>query len=154
MWYPVYTIQPVVKPVVQPTGWTNSGCSFNRLSNRMYNRFDNRFDNRLYTRYSRLSNRLSNGLNVCIHETTGCQTVWQPDWQHVVSCKRGLKHLHRVSNKSHTLRLDWDIGLREPIWTRHIAKKVNNQTCLSFPPHLMWYLRLPCFTLHTHVYYK
>jgi len=46
---------------------------YNRLSNRLYNRFDNR----LYTRYSRLSIRLSNGfdnqLNVCIHDTTGCQ---------------------------------------------------------------------------------
>ena len=75
--YPVYTIQPVVR--------------------RFYNRFDNRvertatvrstgchtglynrFDNRLYTRYGRLSNRLSNGfdnrLNVCIHNTTGCQS--------------------------------------------------------------------------------
>jgi len=32
-----------------------------------------------FTRYSRLSNRLSNGfdnrLNVCIHDTTGCQTT-------------------------------------------------------------------------------
>ena len=38
----------------------------------------NWFDNRLYTRYSQLSNRLSigfdNWLNVCIHDTTGCQT--------------------------------------------------------------------------------
>jgi len=38
----------------------------------------NRFDNQLYTRYSRFSNRLSNGfdnrLNICIHDTTGCQT--------------------------------------------------------------------------------
>jgi len=70
---------------------------YNQLSNRLYNGFDNRvertanvrstgcqtglynrFDNRLNTRYSRLSNRLSNGfdnwLNVCIHDTTGCQT--------------------------------------------------------------------------------
>jgi len=67
-----------------------------------------------------LSNRLSNGfdnrLNVCIYDTTGCQSglttnltvglttgcivytniypvvkpVWQPVWQQVVSCKRGL----------------------------------------------------------------
>jgi len=37
----------------------------------------NWFDNWLYTRYSCLSNRLSNGfdnqLDVCIHNTTGCQ---------------------------------------------------------------------------------
>jgi len=41
-------------------------------------RLYNWFDNRLYTRYSRLSSRLSNGfdnrLNVCIHDTTCCQT--------------------------------------------------------------------------------
>jgi len=47
---------------------------YNRLSTRLYNRIDNR----LYTRYSWLSNRLSNGLdnrlNVCIYDTTGCQT--------------------------------------------------------------------------------
>jgi len=95
----LYTIQPVVNPgcatglttvlneqplfinrveqtttVHQPCG-TNSHCSFNRLSNRVVHRFDNR----LYTRYSQLSNRLLNGfdnrLNVCIHDTTGCQTV-------------------------------------------------------------------------------
>jgi len=52
----------------------------------------NRFDNRLYTPYSRLSVRLSNGfdnrLNVCIHDTTGCQTP-------VVSC---IPTLTRLSN--------------------------------------------------------
>jgi len=36
-----------------------------------------------------LSNRLSDGfdnqLNVCIHDTTGCQ-FWQRVWQPVVSC--------------------------------------------------------------------
>jgi len=114
----VYAIQPVAKPVVQPV-W----CLFTRYS-RLSNRLYNPFDNRLYTRYSRLSNRLLNGfdnrLNVCIHDTTGCQSglttglttgltiglttgcivytniytvvkpVWQPIWQQVVSCKRGF----------------------------------------------------------------
>ena len=45
---------------------------------RLSNGLDNQFDNRLYTRYSHLSNWLSNGfdnrLNVCIYDTTGCQT--------------------------------------------------------------------------------
>ena len=52
---------------------------YNRLSYRFYNRFDNR----LYTRYSRLSNRLSYGfdnrLNVCTHDTTGCQASLTTD---------------------------------------------------------------------------
>jgi len=54
----------------------------NRLSNRIDNQFDNGFDNRLYRVYKHLP---------------GCQTglttgfaVWQPVWQQVVSCKRGL----------------------------------------------------------------
>ena len=75
-----------------------AGCQtglYNRFDNRV-TRFDNRvertaavhstgsqnglynwFDNWLCTRYSCLSNRLSNGfdnqLDVCIHNTTGCQ---------------------------------------------------------------------------------
>jgi len=63
------------------------------LSKLLYNRFDkrveqtaavrlagcqtrlyNRFDNRLYTRYSRLSNGFDNQLNVCVHDTSSCQT--------------------------------------------------------------------------------
>jgi len=52
-WQPaVSCIQPVVKLVVQPsltTSWMNSGCLFNR--------FDNRLD-------------------VCLHNTTGCQTIY------------------------------------------------------------------------------
>ena len=87
-WQPP-VVRPDWQPVWQPC-WTNSHCSFNRLSTGLYNRFDNW----LYTRYSRLSNQLSNGfdnrLNVCIHDTTGCETVWQPVWEQVVSCKRGL----------------------------------------------------------------
>jgi len=81
-WMFVYTIQPVVKPVVkrvwQPVWqpcWTNS-CSFNRLSKRVVQSVDNGFDNRLYRVYKHLP---------------GCQTDWQPVWQLVVSCKRGLK---------------------------------------------------------------
>ena len=57
----------------------------------------NRFDNRLYTRYIRLSNRLSNGfdnrLNVCIHDTTGCQTddnrLYRV-YEHLTGCQTGL----------------------------------------------------------------
>jgi len=44
------------------------------LCNRFDNRIDNRFDNGLYTRDRRLSNRLYNRLNVCIHDTSGCQS--------------------------------------------------------------------------------
>jgi len=77
--------QPLfVKPVWQPC-WMNSHCSVNRVEQTATVRSTgcqtglyNRFDNRLYTRYSRLSNRLlnefDNWLNVCIHDTTGCQT--------------------------------------------------------------------------------
>jgi len=107
--------------------WRDSDTPFtryNQLSDQLYHRFDNRLyrvnehptGNRLYTHYSHLSTRLSNGfdnrLNVCIHDTTGCQTGltvglttgcivytniypvvkpdWQPVWQQVVSCTRGL----------------------------------------------------------------
>jgi len=88
-------VQPVVKPsltavfkeqlFVQPV--------VKRCQTGLYNRFDNhvertatvratgcqswfcnRLDNRLYTQYSRLSNGFDNRLNVCIHDTTGCQT--------------------------------------------------------------------------------
>ena len=95
-WDPVYTIHAVVKtgcqtcfttvlneqplfvqPVVKPgftTGWTNSHCWFNRLSNRIVQPV---WQPAVYT-IQPLSNRLSNGfdnpLNVCIHDTTGCQT--------------------------------------------------------------------------------
>ena len=62
-------------------GWTNSQCSFNRVERTATFRSTSchaGLYNRLYTRYSQLSNRLSNGfdnrLNVCIHDTTGCQT--------------------------------------------------------------------------------
>ena len=49
LYYPVYTLQPVVNPVWQPA------VSCKQTMNRLSNRFDNR-------------------LNVCIHDTTGCQT--------------------------------------------------------------------------------
>ena len=55
-------VKPVVKPVVQrglTTGWTNSAVRSTRLSNRLSNPFDKWFDNRL---------------NVCLHDTAGCQT--------------------------------------------------------------------------------
>jgi len=79
------------------TQLNTSFTRYNRLSIQLSNRFDNRvertatvrstgcetglynrFHNRLYTRHSRLSNWLSNEtdnrLNVCIHDTTSCQT--------------------------------------------------------------------------------
>jgi len=44
---------------------------YNRLSNRLYNRFDNG----LYrVKSNRLSNRFDNWLDVCLHDTAGCQT--------------------------------------------------------------------------------
>ena len=68
-WMFVYMIQPVVKPVVQPVEQTatvrSTGCQTG-----LYNQFDNW----LYTRYSRFSNGFDNWLNICIHDTTGCQT--------------------------------------------------------------------------------
>ena len=70
-WMFVYTIQPVVKPVWQPC-WTNSHCSLNRTG--CQTGLYNRIDNRLYTQHSHLSNRFDNQLNVCIHDTTSCET--------------------------------------------------------------------------------
>jgi len=90
---PIYTIQPVVKPVVSciqtfnrlsnpfdkwlyhvysrlsnTTGWTNSSI-----------RLSNRFDKRLYhvnkhQPSNRLSNQFEDWLDVCLHNTAGCQT--------------------------------------------------------------------------------
>ena len=76
-------IQPVVKPVWQPV-WQN-GCIVytGSCQTGLYNRFDNRLD-------------------VCLHDTAGCQTccttglTLQPLWQPVVSCKRGLSK-HKLS---------------------------------------------------------
>ena len=62
---------------------------YNRLSNQFDNHVErtatvrstgcqtglyNLFDNWLYTRYNRLSNEFDNRLNVCIQDTTGCET--------------------------------------------------------------------------------
>jgi len=134
IWNPVYTIQPVVKQVVQPVWQPAVSCkqTSNRLSNRLSNGFDNRFDKHGLTTvlneqivrstgcqpglYNRFDNGLDNRLNVCIHDTAGCQTgcqtglttgcivytyiypvvkpVWQPVWQQIVSCKRGLMFTH------------------------------------------------------------
>ena len=76
LWNTIHTIQPVVKPVVvkpvwQPC-WTNSHCSLNRTG--CQTGLYNRIDNRLYTQHSHLSNRFDNQLNVCIHDTTSCET--------------------------------------------------------------------------------
>jgi len=89
---------------------------YSRLSNRLYNRFDNRLYrvNKHPTGcqtgcHTGLTTGLTTG---CIHDTTDCQTGlttglttgcivytniypvvkpdWQPAWQQVVSCKRGL----------------------------------------------------------------
>jgi len=48
-----------------------------------------------FTRYSRLSNRFDNRINVCIHDTTGCQTgcIMYTNIQPVVSCKWGIREL-------------------------------------------------------------
>jgi len=64
-WSPVYRIQPVVTPVWQPVK-----C--------------------LYTQYNQLSNRFDNWLDVCLHNTAGCQTGCTTVWQLVVSCKWGM----------------------------------------------------------------
>ena len=74
---PVYTIQPVVIPVVKQV-WqqvVSCKCLYTRY-NRLSNRLPKPFDNRLYRVYNRLSNRLYN-----------------PVWQPVVSCKRGIRAL-------------------------------------------------------------
>ena len=92
-WYPVYTIQPVVKPVIQPV-WQPLGC--------------------LFTRCSRLSNRLYNWTAGC---TTGLTTGWMfytqynlPVWQQVMSCKRGLTDVSvicRAVNPRPTSQKTW-----------------------------------------------
>jgi len=92
---------------VQPC-WTNSHCSFNRVewtatvrSTGCQTGLYNWFDNRLHTRYSHLSNRYNrfdnrfhngfdNRLYRVYNHLPSCQTPWQPVWQQVVSCKRGL----------------------------------------------------------------
>ena len=68
-------VKPIVKPVWQPVWqrcWTNS-CSFNRLSNRVVQPV---WQSAVYTIQpvvKRLSIGFDNRLNVCIHNTTGCQ---------------------------------------------------------------------------------
>jgi len=50
-------VKMVVKPVVkEKTGWTNSHCSFITVVKPC------------------LSNRFDNRLDVCLHDTAGCQT--------------------------------------------------------------------------------
>ena len=94
----VYTIQPVVKPVVKP-GWQPVvSCiqTFNQLSNRVVQLVwqngcivytagcqtgcTTRFDNR-----TGCTTRFDNRLDVCLHDTAGCQPVVP-----VASCKRGF----------------------------------------------------------------
>ena len=62
-----------VKPVVQPgltTGWTNS-CSFNTVVKPVWQ-------------------PVWQALDVCLHDTAGCQTGLTTGCKPVVSCKRGL----------------------------------------------------------------
>ena len=89
-------IQPVVKPVVQPgftTSWTKSGCSFNTVVKPVVKLVWQPAVSCIQT-----FNRLSNRLDVCLHDTAGCQTICttgliaQRVWQPVVSCKRGFRH--------------------------------------------------------------
>ena len=83
-----------------------------RLSNQLSNPFDNWFHNRLYRVYKHSTGCQHNRLNVCKHDTAGCQTaqtsiqtfnrlsnrlfvytiqpVVKPVVQPVVSCKRGF----------------------------------------------------------------
>jgi len=94
----VCLIVETIQPRLHDTTCCQTGCpvwqpvvsciqTFNRLSNP----FDNRFVNRLYRVYSRLSNRLYNPVWQPVERTV------QPDWQPVVSCKRGIQHSCRLS---------------------------------------------------------
>jgi len=74
--YPICTIQPVIKPVWQPvwqTCWTNSHCSFNRLSNRVVQPVWQPAVYTIQPAVKPVVKRVVNRLNVCIHDTTGCQ---------------------------------------------------------------------------------
>jgi len=102
--YPVYTIQPVVKPVVQLVWQPAVSCK--QTSNRLSNPFDNR-------------------LNVCIHDTAGCQTglttglttVLNEQTVRSTSCQTGLynrldKHgLTTVLNKQLVVKPGCTTGL-------------------------------------------
>jgi len=90
-WMFVYMIQLVVKPVVkriwQPVWqpcWTNSTVRSTRLQQHG------------------LTNTFDNQLNVCIHDTTGCQTDLTTGlttgWEPVVSC---IQTFSRLSNRFH-----------------------------------------------------
>ena len=80
----VYTIQLVVKPFDNRLYRV-----YSRLSNRLYNPVWQLVERTVAVRSTRLSNRLSNPfdnrLDVCLHDTAGCQAV-----KPVVSYKRGL----------------------------------------------------------------
>jgi len=96
---PVYTIQPVVKLVVNPV-WQPGKClytRYNRLSNRLYNPVWKPVE-RTAVHSTRLSNPFDNQLDVCLHDTAGCQPVVQP----VVSCKRGFNIV--ISRSSNYLK--------------------------------------------------
>ena len=81
---PRYTIQPVVKAVVKPLWQPVVSCTqtFNLLSNRVWQSVERT----VAVRSTRLSNRFDNRLDVCLHDTAGCQN------KPVVSCKRGIKN--------------------------------------------------------------
>jgi len=106
---PVYMIQPVVKLV--ECLYTR----YNRLSNRLSNRFDNRLD-------------------VCLHDTNGCRTGWQP----VVSCKQGTRSSwarHRVTSVTHTR--PWPLNQTTKLFgkmshlTNTMTKKKNQMNLIA-----------------------
>jgi len=115
----VSCIQPVVNPVVQPQLVWQSRWMFNTvvkpcLSNRLYNVVWQAAVSCIQT-FNRMSNwfhnRFDNRLDVCLHDTAGCQTGCTT----VVSCKLGLTHqfsyptpradVYTVSQKVPTFKL-------------------------------------------------
>jgi len=120
-------VKPRLHDATGTTGWQPAvSCkqTSNRLSNRVVQpvRLSNRvvqpvWQPAVYTIQpfcqTSCTTRFDNWLNVCIHDTTGCQPGlttglttgcivytnicpvvkrgWQPDWQQVLSCKRGLR---------------------------------------------------------------
>jgi len=106
VWHLSITESRLMMSIDRKAPFTRYNLLSNRLSIRLSNRFDNRlsnrFDNQLYLVYSRLTNRLYNPFDNRLNEqwllvqpgwtNTGCwfNTVVKPDWQPVVSCKRGI----------------------------------------------------------------
>jgi len=91
----------VVQPVWQPA------VSCKQTSNRLSNRFDNRVERaavRSAGCQTGLYNRIDNGVGNRLYRVYKHLPGWQPVWQQVVSCKRGLTNHHSVeccNPKSH-----------------------------------------------------